>query len=130
METNVEFESKLFSPFLPDEAQVNPGIYGAELAFWLARELASRGVVTSYPEYEDWGWYIEYIGNEDAEFWLHCSNMEGESHHWCCFLEQKSRSLFGRNKASLEQALPLITALRQVLEETAEISVIKWSNKS
>lgn len=53
MQTSVDFESNLFIPFLPDEAQVNPTVYGAELAFWLSRQLAQRGMPTSYPQCED-----------------------------------------------------------------------------
>ena len=55
----VDFHSDAFAPVLPEDSQVNPEVYGAELAFWLCTELAKRGVVTSYPEYEDWGWYID-----------------------------------------------------------------------
>src|SRR4029079_14060405 len=53
-----EFRSTRFAPVLPDDAQVNPQVYGAELAFWLCTELAKRGVMTSYPDFEDWGWFI------------------------------------------------------------------------
>lgn len=49
-----EFRSAAFAPVLPEENQVNPSVYGAELAFWLCTELAKRNVATSYPEYEDW----------------------------------------------------------------------------
>jgi hypothetical protein len=55
MKISVDFESNMFSPFLPGDAQVNPGVYGAELAYWLSRQLAQRGMPTSYPQYEDWG---------------------------------------------------------------------------
>jgi hypothetical protein len=53
METSVDFESQMFRPYLSEEAQVNPGVFGAELAFWLSRQLAQRGVTTSYPRHED-----------------------------------------------------------------------------
>lgn len=55
IELAVEFDSELFKPFLPDDAQVNPQVYGAELAFWLSKNLALKGVITSYPVGEDWG---------------------------------------------------------------------------
>ena len=77
METSVDFESTMFSPFLPGEAQVNPGLYGAELAFWLSRQLARRGTLMSYPEFEDWGWFIEYSTEHDYEYWLCCANIDG-----------------------------------------------------
>jgi hypothetical protein len=35
MQALVTFRSPRFRPVLPDECQVNPGCYGAELAFWL-----------------------------------------------------------------------------------------------
>jgi hypothetical protein len=46
MDTSVEFRSPLFTPFLSEDAQVNPGVYGAELAFWLAQRLAAIGIHT------------------------------------------------------------------------------------
>ena len=55
----VQFTSDAFLPYLPEDAQANPGVYGFELALWLSQELARRGVVTSYPLAEDWGWFIE-----------------------------------------------------------------------
>ena len=58
----VELKSGAFLPFLPEEAQANPGVYGFELASWLAQELAGRGMPTSYPAREDWGWLIEHKG--------------------------------------------------------------------
>lgn len=54
----IEFSSAEFLPYLPEQAQANPGVYGFELAQWLSRALAERGVVTSYPIGEDWGWLI------------------------------------------------------------------------
>lgn len=48
MNIEVTFKSDLFKPFLPEEAQVNPNCYGAELAYWLAQKLAENGFVTSY----------------------------------------------------------------------------------
>ncbi|AKJ28932.1 hypothetical protein [Caldimonas brevitalea] len=60
----VEFCSDEFLPCLPEECQTNPGVYGFELAFWLARALAAQGFVTSYPMEEDWGWFIEYTHGE------------------------------------------------------------------
>ena len=43
------FRSRRFLPVLPEASQVEPGVYGAELAFWLAEKLARQGVVTRYP---------------------------------------------------------------------------------
>ena len=53
------FQSDRFRPYLPDDCQVNPNVLGFELADWLSRELAKRGTITSYPNYEDWHWFLE-----------------------------------------------------------------------
>lgn len=74
----IEFTSAEFLPTLPEECQGNPGVYGFELAFWLAETLAKQGIVTSYPIGEDWGWLIEYLSPAEAEFTIGCSSMSEE----------------------------------------------------
>jgi hypothetical protein len=73
----LEFTSDRFNPYLPDEAQVNPGAYGFELAHWLSMQLAYQGIVTSYPVSEDWGWMIEFV-EDDLEIVIGCAST-GES---------------------------------------------------
>jgi hypothetical protein len=129
MDTTVDFESKLFHPFLPEDSQVNPQIYGAELAFWLSRKLAEKGVFTSYPEFEDWGWFIEYITEDGDEYMLCCANRDGANDLWRCFLVPKSKGLFGRGKAKPENAVLLLKSLQVVLAAEQEIQNIKWSSE-
>lgn len=126
METSVEFESQMFSAFLPDDAQVNPGVYGAKLAFWLSQQLAQRGMLSSYPQYEDWGWFIEYSTEDQCEYWLCCANRNGAQDKWRCYLERKAKSFLGRNKAPVEGAQSLMRALRVVLMEERGISNTIW----
>lgn len=71
----IEFTSEKFLPLLPEDCQVNPGAYGFELSFWLAQALLKRGVVTSYPVSEDWGWLIEHTDSAETEFTIGCSSM-------------------------------------------------------
>lgn len=64
-----EFRSSRFAPVLPEECQVNPGRYGAELAFWICTRLYEEDrIATSYPDYEDWGWLLSYSTKEGDEF--------------------------------------------------------------
>ena len=126
METFIDFESDLFAPYLPDDAQVNPGVFGAELTFWLSRQLALRGVMTSYPAYEDWGWFIEYRTEDGHEYWLRCTNRDEARDKWRCHLEPKAKGLFGRNKAPVDAARPLLQALREVLAQEPAIGSIDW----
>jgi len=60
---------------------------------------------------------------------LCCSNREAQQHQWLCYLSPKAKGLFGRHKAKLENAEPLLNALRAVLEETTEIVNICWSEE-
>lgn len=125
MDKCVTFESHLFEPFLSEEKQVNPCVYGAELAWWLSKELASEGVETTYPNYEDWGWFIEFVV-ADNEYWLCCGNLDGSKTKWRVYLECKAKSMFGRNKAPLAKAAPVLLALKTVLNRNAEIFNIEW----
>ena len=38
-------------------------------------DLLKRGVVTSYPVSEDWGWLIEHTDAAETEFTIGCSSM-------------------------------------------------------
>lgn len=121
----VQLKSNRFAPILPDESQVNEGVYGAELAYWLAQSLASRGVITSYPEHEDWGWYLDYATVEGFEFAIHCGNIDGKDDLWLLSIRRYPRKMFGRDKPSFEKASVLIDAIREVLSE-AEIPTQNW----
>ncbi|AXQ31450.1 hypothetical protein D0B54_23410 [Solimonas sp. K1W22B-7] len=88
----IEFTSAKFCPYLPEDSQANPGVYGFELAHWLSLELMKRGVVTGYPLGEDWGWFIERIEGE-TELMICCSSQadEGEGYkglpiQWSIFI--------------------------------------------
>lgn len=130
MRTEVTFDSNRFRPVLPEESQVNPGRYGAELAYWLCTELAKNGVITSYPNYEDWGWFIEFITDAGDEYWLCCSNVDGVDDRWVCFLNPKSKGLFGRKIAAVKNAEPLVAALESLLESEPSVSNIHWSYRA
>lgn len=120
------FRSSLFSPVLPDECQVNPGRFGAELAFWLARELyLKHGIATSYPDHEDWGWLLSYSTEDGAEFALHCGNIDGTSDAWLVSVRQYGRGLFGRNKPGFEAAAALLTAVTAVLRSEPAITELE-----
>jgi hypothetical protein len=91
---DIEFTSAKFLPFLPETCQVNPGVYGFELALWLSQALAQANLPTSYPMSEDWGWFIEYIDG-DAEFMIGCASQSapeegytGQPIPWQIFLKQ------------------------------------------
>ncbi len=122
----VEFRSDSFAPVLPEECQVNPQAYGAELAFWLCTELAKRGVATSYPNQEDWGWYLEYYTPSGSEFAIHCTNLDGAKDHWRLSLRRYGRKMFGRDKPPFSEAANLVSGIKKLLEEEPTIYRPDW----
>ncbi len=111
-----EFSSANFLPYLPEDCQANPGVYGFELALWLSQELAKQQVHTSYPLGEDWGWFIEYSDGA-TEVMIGCSSVaaenegySGEPILWRIFVTRR-KSLLQRFKG---QATP--GAIEQLCE--------------
>src|SRR5687767_6825999 len=110
----IEFDSDKFLPFLPEESQGNPGVYGFELATWLSRSLAQRGVVATYPLGEDWGWLLEYF-QDDLEVAIGCSSVceEGEGYagkpiSWSIFVDPRTslkQKLKGVSGDAVEKSL-------------------------
>lgn len=121
-----EFHSDKFAPVLSEDSQVNPEVYGAELAYWLCQDLARRGVETSYPEAEDWGWYITFITPAGDEFAVHCGNIGSAKDQWLLSLHRYGRGLFGRNKPSWDLAAPLIAAIRSAVYEAVAHDRVEW----
>ena len=108
----IEFTSSEFLPLLPEDCQGNPGVYGFELAWWLAQALAQQGIVTSYPLGEDWGWLIEYLDASESEFTIGCASMaeEGEGYR----RQPIQWSIFVRPHTSWKQRLKGVTHEAQV----------------
>jgi hypothetical protein len=89
----IEFESDRFLPFLPEECQSNPGIYGFELSVWVAQTLAASDLDTTYPLQEDWGWLL-HCG--DDEILIGCASVcsegdgyEGRPITWSIFVDSQ-----------------------------------------
>jgi hypothetical protein len=120
------FRSARFIPVLPEDCQVNPKVYGAELAYWLCTELARRGVATGYPNAEYWGWFIQYLPESGSEFAVHCSNHEGARDQWLLSLRRHAQKMFGRDKPSYEAAQLVVDGIRALLEGTPDIQPLEW----
>ena len=122
----IQFRSDRFAPVLPEECQVNPEVYGAELAFWLSAELARRGVATSYPRSEDWGWFIEFVTDTGSEFAVHCGNVEGAKDQWLLSLRRHARKMFGRDKPPYSEANRLVTAIKDSVQSVVPAADTQW----
>jgi hypothetical protein len=122
MTWGIEFSSARFLPTLPENCQANPGVYGFELALWLAQALCRQGVVTGYPSAEDWGWCLDYAPTEDLRLTIVCASLcaadagyDGEPIGWAVSIRER-RSLEQRlhnlsNHAALEDLGRLIVDL-------------------
>ena len=99
----IEFSTDKFLPYLPEDSQGNPGVYGFELALWLSQGLMKRNIATAYPLGEDWGWFIEYLRDE-LELMICCSSQaeDGEGYkgtpiQWSIFIRAPG-GLFKKTK--------------------------------
>lgn len=117
----LRFSTSLFRPFLPDARQVNPNVLGYELAHWLARELAQREIFTSYPQSEDWGWFLEYeLGGQPAL--ICCSgSAEDDAHEWTVFI-MKPKRLFKKSSTTHAEESAILTEIAELLQG-AQITV-------
>ena len=109
----IEFSSTKFLPTLPEACQAGPGAYGFELALWLAQSLCRHGIVTSYPNGDDWGWCLDYQPSDELSFVIGCASLsrpgagyDGQPVSWSVFVHER-RGLERRirnvsNQAALE----------------------------
>lgn len=58
MSSGYWFRSTRFQVEPDEDAETNPGIFGRQLAAWLARELRNRGYSEAEEVPEDWGWAV------------------------------------------------------------------------
>lgn len=111
------FRSDLFKPYLPDDAQVNPNVLGFELALWLSRELAAQGTVTSYPNAEDWGWFLDFA-DAGADYMICCmGSLEDDGFEWRVYVTQP-RKLF-RKSFEGQAGARMLQMIRMTLERAA-----------
>ena len=111
------FRTDLFKPYLPEDAQVNPNVLGFELADWLSRELASRGTVTSYPNAEDWGWFLEFTDADISHMICCMGSLETEGYEWRVYVTQPKK-LF-RKPVPGTAAARMLQVIRMTLERAA-----------
>jgi hypothetical protein len=108
MSWGIEFSSAKFLPTLPEDCQANPGVYGFELALWLAQALCRQGIVTGYPCADDWGWCLDYAPTEELRLTIACASLcaAEEGYHgrpigWAVSIrEQRSLELRLRNQSN------------------------------
>ena len=73
----IRFKSTLFNTSVPQEYFINPCCYGDDVAGWLAAALRTKSYAVEGPEQEDWGWYVEVLG--DVQRYLNVALIEEDA---------------------------------------------------
>jgi len=115
------FHSTRFAVVPGEDELTNPGIYGRQLAEWLAGELPSCGFsLAGEPIPEDFGWCVP-VAAEDCALYIACANAE---EGWQVYVFAESgllARLLGRApRPSAVNAL--YAGLRGILQRTPDIT--------
>ncbi|WP_369915097.1 hypothetical protein AB8810_23095 [Xanthomonas sp. NCPPB 3005] len=126
------FTSTLFEIERGEDAQLNPGRYGRQLALWLEARFAQLGYASEIVE-EDWG-YCVMLSRDPLLLWIGCGNMDEadidaskDAIVWRCFAVAEAsllQKLFRRpqTRGALQK---LQAELHAVLDEEPEIALIE-----
>lgn len=125
--TTVRFRSAAFKPQRPEEDQVNPGVYGEELASWLAERIMEAEGLKSRVDFEDFAWLVE-LPLGDGTAWLLCANEYGSDEIWMIDIREAPRLLgwLRRSKLPLAAVFDLSKKLQAILVAEPSISEIEW----
>ena len=129
MRTHVRFASPAFAPREPEEAQVNPGCYGRELATWLGERLRARGLDARAPFAEDWGWMVP-VGMTGGALDVACGNVDDARDAWLLFVPMRRASavarLFGGASTPPADVEALCRAIDACLRDEPSVEGIEW----
>lgn len=129
MRNHVRFTSAQFSPGQPEEAQVNPGRHGRELAAWLAGRLRVRGVSVAEPEPEDWGWSLE-AEHAGARLVIACGNVDESRTEWLAWVEAPPPRLLdrlrGRHAGTATARREIVRLVDACLRAEPGVRGIEW----
>lgn len=127
METCVEFRSHRFPQIAGEGKEINPGIWGNQLADFLRDNLRRQGFETEEPILEDWGWVVPVV-NPQFRLWIGCSCYPEYPDGFLCFIEPHTPSVrqFFRKIDTTERVSSLRLAMDTVLNEGVGIRDKRW----
>lgn len=108
----IQFSADCFVPLLPQSSQIRPGLYGFELAYWLAQTLRAAGHSPGYPEPGHRGWSFEITEDGDDGAILRCRNISALDEHARATWEIEVASHSGATHVE-ETVLAVMSALRK-----------------
>ena len=112
-------------PHLAGRVPEQSGRLRLRAGLWLAQALGRRGIATSYPAPEDWGWLIEYALPEERSFMIGCASVcgphqgyDGQALDWSIVVEEhRSLQQRIRNLSSRSQLEALSAHIVGILED-------------
>jgi hypothetical protein len=131
------FKSSLFEIEPGEDEAINPGIYGKQLANWLAEKLHAKGYEIEIVE-EDWGRCLICL-RKPVRLWIGCANVATnfpnppvvvpakEAIVWHCFVECEIpflKRLFGRPIDDETPKQKLALDLKSILESEPQITFV------
>jgi hypothetical protein len=127
------FTSHLFAVEPGEDDEVNPGMYGRQLADWLKGQLEGRGYAVEPVIAEDWGRCL-MLSRDPFLLWVGCGSIHFHSADivesteivWHCFPEAEVpffRRLFGKPDTGPELSR-LNEHLRSILEQNPAIKMV------
>lgn len=124
---NILFETDRFNVSVVKEHFINPCCFGEDLAEWLRQELAKKGVATSTPGQEDWGWYL-FVEQRFSRYLVGVSGFHREGAlaandgEWRIMVETRRTIwewLRGRNKITSSD--PILVLIERLLHEQSDV---------
>jgi hypothetical protein len=118
---SILFRTSLFNLSKVGEHFINPCCFGEDLAGWLRQRLTSKGIESSPPYQEDWGWELPVKLGTDSYYLCMSGNADFEGNdagEWRIIVE-KRRSSWERltGKGRITSADPLPEVIDEILSE-------------
>lgn len=108
---------------------INPACFGDDVALWLIDKLRQRGIATSAPDQEDFGWYFTY-SLRSKEYCVVIGFQPNDVNSGDCWVGEIERnvgfigSLFGGRRRGIDaEAVDLVDS---VLRFEQEILDLEW----
>lgn len=132
------FTSSLFQIEPGEDAEINPGSYGRQLAIWLKKQLEGRGYSVEPIINEDWGRCL-MCSRDPFTLWVGCANAAdpdafGQAPHdrpviWHCFAAAEVpfwKRVFRFSRPDTTTSLSkLHRDLGAILQETSEVNIVE-----
>jgi|SRR5882757_4724738 len=132
------FTSSLFQIEPGEDAEINPGRYGRQLAIWLKKQLGQRGYSVEPILNEDWGRCL-MCSRDPFMLWVGCGNVadperlgthrQDRSVVWHCFVVAEVpwwRRLFSFSRPDTAAAVAKLDQdLAAILTGASEINIVE-----